>query len=94
VKKEGRWLSQEGRIVSTPLLKLQPKASFTADGNAIRLATVVLLGGAVTSLSGADRQLARLVAVSSKPEIARATQIPQQRTWSSLWSAIIASPCH
>ena len=44
------------------LVKLQPTATFTSDGTAIILATVALIGGAVTGLSGADRQLARLAA--------------------------------
>jgi hypothetical protein len=59
---EGRWLPQEGRIVSTPVLKLQPTAGFTADGTAVILATVALVGGAVTQLSGAERQLVELAA--------------------------------
>ena len=57
---EGRFLLDERRIVSTLLVKLQPTATFTPDGTAIILATVALVGGAVTSLSGAERQLARL----------------------------------
>lgn len=57
---EGRFLSDQRRIVSTLLVKLQPTTTFTSDGTAIILATVALVGGAVTSLSGAERQLARL----------------------------------
>jgi hypothetical protein len=59
---EGRWLPQEQRIVSTPLLTLQPTAGFAPDGMAVILATVTLAGGVVTQLSGADRQLVTLAA--------------------------------
>lgn len=58
---EGRYLFDEDRIVSTPLIQFQPSATFPADGSAIILATVeVSAAGDLTGLSGADRQFARL----------------------------------
>jgi len=59
---EGRWLPQEQRIVSTPILTLQPTAGFVVDGTAVILATVTLGGGVVTQLSGAERQLVTMAA--------------------------------
>jgi hypothetical protein len=59
---EGRLVNESinSRIVSTPLIKLNPTASFINDGTSIILATVNITGGQVTSLSGDNRQIARI----------------------------------
>ncbi len=59
---EGRYLFDEDRIVSTPLIQLQPQASLPPDDTAIILATVVVSEDGAMSLSRTGRQLARLAA--------------------------------
>jgi hypothetical protein len=57
---EGRLVTegQSQRIISTPLIRLQPIDGFRDQGRAIILATVGIAGWLVTTLSGSERRLA------------------------------------
>jgi hypothetical protein len=57
---DGRIVTESGsqRIISTPLLRLQPTGAFVEDGMSVILGRVTIAAGAVAALSGPDRKIA------------------------------------